>query len=189
MSRNRWIKALLLATIFGMSALAASQNYVVTKSLPALAEFNFSVTLIPIPGKVNAVSANLSFDPKNLTKTSGKISVDLSKLETGIGLRDEHARGYLGVEKHRDAVFTLTRIEGIKNLEKGKEAKGIAVGNFDLNGIKKPLSAPITLGFDGSLVKVHTEFEVVLADHNIQIPGADSKVGIKVNFALESKAN
>ena len=50
-------------------------------------------------------------------------------------------------------------------------------------------SGEITLGFDGKLVKVHTEFEVVLADHNIQIPGADSKVGIKVNFALENKAN
>jgi polyisoprenoid-binding protein YceI len=189
MNIHHLIKAALLTTAFGMTALAASQNYVVSKNVPALAEFKFSVTLIPIPGTVKSVSADLNFDPKNLTKTSGKISVDLSKLETGIGLRDEHARGYLGVEKHRDAVFSLNRIEGIKALEKGKESKGIAVGNFDLNGIKTPLNAPITLNFDGKLVNVHTEFEVTLADHKIDIPGADSKVGVKVNFALEAKAN
>ncbi len=189
MNKRHWIKAVLLVTTLGMSALAASQNYVISKNVPAVAEFKFSVTLIPIPGTVKSVSADLKFDPKNLSQTTGKISVDLSKLETGIGLRDEHARGFLGVEKHRDATFSLSRIEGIKSLDKGKESKGIAVGQFDLNGIKKPLNAPITLNFDGKLVNVHTEFEITLADHKIDIPGADSKVGVKVNFALEPKAN
>jgi polyisoprenoid-binding protein YceI len=174
----------ILTTALSITAIAANQNYINTPST-ASAEFNFRVTLIPVPGKINAVSANLNFDPKNLSKTSGKVSVNLAKLDTGIGLRDEHARGYIGADKHPNAIFTLKSITGITNLEPGKEVKGTAVGQFDLNGITQPLSAPITLKLEGKHVNVSTAFDVTLADHKIEIPGADPKVDVKVNFTLE----
>jgi polyisoprenoid-binding protein YceI len=176
----------ILTTALSITAIAANQNYINTPST-ASAEFNFRVTLIPVPGKINAVSANLNFDPKNLSKTSGKVSVNLTKLDTGIGLRDEHARGYIGADKHPNAIFTLKSITGITNLEPGKEVKGTAVGQFDLNGITQPLSAPITLKLEGKHVNVSTAFDVTLADHKIEIPGADPKVDVKVNFTLEPK--
>ena len=180
------LTALLAITALGITALAANQNYINNPSTSS-AEFNFRVTLIPVPGKINAVSANLNFDPKNISKTSGKVSVNLAKLDTGIGLRDEHARGYLGAEKHPNAVFTLVKISGATTLEAGKEVKGTAVGQFDLNGIAQPLSAPITLKLEGKHVNVSTAFDVTLADHKIEIPGADPKVDVKVNFTLEPK--
>ena len=178
------LTALLAITALGITALAANQNYINNPSTSS-AEFNFRVTLIPVPGKINAVSANLNFDPKNISKTSGKVSVNLAKLDTGIGLRDEHARGYLGAEKHPNAVFTLVKITGLNSLEAGKEANATAVGHFDLNGISKPLSAPITLKLQGNRINVSTAFDVTLADHKIEIPGADPKVDVKVNFTLE----
>lgn len=180
------LTALLAITALGITALAANQNYINNPSTSS-AEFNFRVTLIPVPGKIKAVSANLNFDPKNISKTSGKVSVNLAKLDTGIGLRDEHARGYLGAEKHPNAVFTLVKISGATTLEAGKEVKGTAVGQFDLNGIAQPLSAPITLKLEGKHVNVSTAFDVTLADHKIEIPGADPKVDVKVNFTLEPK--
>jgi polyisoprenoid-binding protein YceI len=145
------------------------------------------VTLIPIPGRINAVSANLNFDPKNLGKTNGTVSVALAKLDTGIGLRDEHGRGFLGAEKHPNAIFTLNNISGTKALEKNKEIKATANGKFNINGISKPLSAPITLKFDGTRVNVSTAFTITLANHNISIPGSDPTVSVKVNFTLEPK--
>jgi polyisoprenoid-binding protein YceI len=177
----------LLATTLTLSALAASPNYQVASKPVATAEFNFSVTLIPIPGRINAVSANLNFDPKNLSKTTGTVSVALAKLDTGIGLRDEHGRNFLGAEKHPNAIFTLNNISGTKTLEKNKEIKATANGKFNINGINKPLSAPITLKFDGTRVNVSTAFTITLADHNISIPGADPTVSVKVNFTLEPK--
>ncbi len=176
----------LSITSLGITALAANQNYINNPST-ASAEFNFRVTLIPVPGKIKAVSANLNFDPKNLGKTSGKVSVNLNKLDTGIGLRDEHARGYIGADKHPNAVFTLIKITGATALEAGKEVGATAVGKFDLNGISTPLSTPITLKLEGKHVKVSTSFDVTLADHEIEIPGADPKVDVKVNFTLEPK--
>ena len=185
---TRLLATTFLSVALGASVFAASQSYSVAKSTTSSVEFNFRVTLIPVPGKVNDLKAALNFDPKNLSKTSGILTVNLAKLDTGIGLRDEHARGYLGAEKHPNAVFSLTRIDGIKLLETGKEVKGIAIGNFDLNGIKTPLNAPINLKFDGTRVKVSTAFNVSLKDHKIDIPGADEKVDVKVNFTLEPKS-
>jgi polyisoprenoid-binding protein YceI len=177
----------ILTTALSITALAANQNYSITNTPTASAEFNFRVTLIPVPGKINAVSANLNFDPKNLSKTNGKVLVNLAKLDTGIGLRDEHARGYLGADKHPNAIFTLKSITGISKLETDKEVKGTAVGQFDLNGISQPLSAPIILKLEGKRINVSTTFDVTLADHKIEIPGANPKVDVKVNFTLEQK--
>jgi polyisoprenoid-binding protein YceI len=182
------ILAALLTSALTVTALAVNQPYSVANTPAASAEFNFRVTLIPVPGHVNAVSAKLNFDPKNLAKTSGSVSVNLAKLDTGIGLRDEHARGYLGADKHPNAIFNLTRIVGVTSLEAGKEVKATAVGTFDLNGILTPLSAPITLKLEGQRIKVSTAFDVTLGDHKINIPGADQKVDVKVNFMLEPKS-
>jgi polyisoprenoid-binding protein YceI len=176
--------ALLSATLT-VTALAASQPYRVSEVTPASAEFNFRVTLIPVPGHINAVRASLKLDPKDLSKASGTVSVNLAKLDTGIGLRDEHARGYLGADQHPNAVFTLTRVTGATTLTPGKDTTATAIGRFELNGIAQPLSAPLTLHLDGKRVGVSTAFNVTLADHKINIPGADPTVDVKVNFNLE----
>jgi polyisoprenoid-binding protein YceI len=178
--------ALLLSTL-AVTAFASSQTYGIAQNAPAAAEFNFRVTLIPVPGKVNAVSAALNFDVDNITRANGTITVNLNKLQTGIELRDEHAKGYLGTDKHSNAVFTLSKITGATKLEVGKSVTATAVGSFNLNGIAKPLSAPITLKRNGNSVAVSTAFNVALADHKIEIFGADPLVDVKVNFTLAPK--
>ncbi len=184
---KRWLPTTLLAaTLLTGAVLATSQSYSALKASSSV-EFNFFVTLIPVPGKVNGLSADLNFDPSNLAKTSGTIKVKLANLDTGIALRDEHARGYLGADKHPNAIFTLNHIEGIKALEAGRESQGIAVGSFDLNGIQHALKAPIILKLEGQRVNVSTKFNLSLADHKIEIFGADPKVDVAVKFALEAK--
>jgi polyisoprenoid-binding protein YceI len=171
-----------LATGIG---LAATQSYRAANSPEAKAEFNFRVTLIPVPGTVKAISAKVNFDPKNLSAINGSIEVDLNKLETGIGLRDQHAKDALGVEKFPKAIFKINALKGLKTLEANKEYKATAIGDFTLKGVTKPLEAPIELKFDGKNVNVRTAFDVVVADHKIEIAGADPKVDVKVNFTLE----
>jgi polyisoprenoid-binding protein YceI len=180
------LSGLLLSTL-AVTALASSQTYSTLQSAPAAAEFNFRVTLIPVPGKVNGVNAALNFDADKLSAASGTVTVNLNKLETGIELRDEHAKGYLGTDKHPNAVFTLSRITGATKLELGKSVTATAIGSFNLNGIAKPLNAPITLKRSGNSVAVSTAFNVALADHKIEIFGADPLVDVKVNFTLAPK--
>jgi polyisoprenoid-binding protein YceI len=180
--------AAAIAASLTVTALASSQRYTVASAAPATASFNFRVTLIPVPGTVNAVKAALNFDPQNLARTSGTVTVDLTKLQTGIELRDEHAKGYLGADKHPNAVFTLSRITGVTRLEIGKTVNATAVGSLALNGISTPLSAPVTLQRTGERVAVTTAFNVALKDHRIEIFGADPLVDVKLNFTLAPNA-
>ena len=182
--------ALVFGTLIalGLTAgigLAATQSYSTAKSPEAKAEFNFRVTLTPVPGTVKAVSAKINFDPRNLSAINGIVEVDLNKLETGIGLRDQHAKDALGAEKFPKAIFKIKSLKGLKTLEANKDYKATAIGDFTLKGVTKALEAPIELKFDGKNVDVSTAFDVLIADHKIEIPGADPKVDVKVNFTLE----
>jgi polyisoprenoid-binding protein YceI len=165
--------------------LAASRTYVTAKTPLANAEFNFRVTIIPVPGNVKAVDAKVNFDPKNLNDINGTVTVDLTKLETGIGLRDQHAKDALGAAQFPKAVFKIKAVKGLKTLELNKSLNATAVGDFTLKGVTKALEAPLELQFDGTKLKVSAAFDVVLAEHKIDVPNADPKVDVKVNFTLE----
>jgi polyisoprenoid-binding protein YceI len=180
--------AALLLTGLAVTALAAPRAYRVSTT-PAQAEFAYTVTLIPVPGTVKAVSAKLNLDPKNLAATTGTVSVGLSKLETGIGLRDEHARNYLGAAKHPNAIFTVQKVLGATALTANKDTTANVVGTFNLNGISRPLTAPISLNLSGDRIAVKTNFDVLLSQHKISIPGGDDKVAVKVQFELEPNRN
>ncbi|BDP43836.1 hypothetical protein DAETH_38050 (plasmid) [Deinococcus aetherius] len=150
------------------------------------ATFNFRVTGIPVPGKIQGVTPKLTFSPSDLGAAQGQITVNLRGLDTGIALRDEHARNYLGVAKHPTAIFALSRIEGARTLKPGQTLNATAQGTLDLNGVKVPLSAPIALSYapDGSAINVSTAFDVTFKQHHISIPGADPQTDVKVAFRL-----
>lgn len=155
-------------------------------STSGVAQFNFRVTGIPVPGTVGGVQADVAFRPDDLPQASGKVSVNLGRLQTGIALRDEHARNYLGVQEHPNAVFTLTRIEGVKTLPAGRPVQAFVLGTFTLNGTSVPLRAPVTLTLNGTRkeVSVRTSFDVTFARHHINIPGADPRTEVTVAFRL-----
>ncbi|WP_189005716.1 YceI family protein [Deinococcus roseus] len=179
------MKKLPLVLLLSSAAFAAPMHYTITGN--SMANFNFRVTLIPVPGETPDVQADLSFDPANLQKISGSIKVDLRSLNTGIALRDEHARNFLGVAEHPSAEFKISRISGIKKLQAGQELQGFAEGSFALKGVVKPLKAPIKVRFDGKTIFVTTKFDVVLKDHHINIPGADDATDVMVQFNLKSR--
>jgi polyisoprenoid-binding protein YceI len=183
---NRFGTALALGLIilgFGAS-VAAPRAFMIAKTPEASAQFNFRVTLIPVPGTVNAIEAKLRFDPNDLSKVSGSVSVDLTKLETGIGLRDQHAKDALGVELQPKAVFTINNITGLKILPQGIKSKATAVGTFSLHGVKHSLQAPLTLIHDGTHIAVEAMLEIALSDYKISVVGADPKVAVNVKFTL-----
>lgn len=150
------------------------------------ATFNFRVTGIPVPGKIEGLVPRLTFSPTDLAAAHGQVTLDLRGLDTGIGLRDEHARNYLGVARHPTAVFALRRITGAKTLRPGQTLNATAQGTLDLNGVRVALSAPIALSYaaDGSAINVSTAFDVTFRQHHISIPGADPKTDVKVAFRL-----
>ncbi|MFC5600703.1 YceI family protein [Deinococcus cellulosilyticus] len=179
------MKRLPLMVLLSGMGFASPLQYTITGQ-PA-ANFNFRVTLIPVPGSTSKVQADLKFDPTDLQKVTGSVRVDLRHLDTGISLRDDHARNFLEVASHPRAEFKISRITGIKKLISGQELQGFAEGSFLLKGILRPLKAPIKIRFDGKTVQVSTHFDVVLKDHGIQVPGADDATDVMVMFNLKPR--
>ena len=151
-----------------------------------VANFNFRVTGIPVPGVVPGVKVKANWNPASLGKATATINVDLEKLNTGIALRDQHAKEFLGVPKHPTAVFKLQALEGVESLKPGGQAKATARGSINLNGVDHLLSAPTTLALNeaGDRLEVSTKFDVAFADYKIVIPGADPKTDVTVKFRL-----
>ena len=149
------------------------------------AEFeNFTGTTLKITGEGQ-------FDP---TKKSGggKLVVDLSGIDTGMPLRNEHMKsaGWLDVSKYPTAVF-----ETLSAKHKSGETYAVT-GNLTLHGVTKKIVTDVTIrfipesetskraGFKGNVVNLKTAFKVNIGDFGIknQAPGkvADT-VNIRIN--------
>ena len=159
---------------------------IVVTNTSGAASFNFRVMGIPVPGKIEGVKPSLSFSPDNLGATKGVVTLNLAGLNTGIALRDEHAREFLGVATHPTATFTLSKLNTAARILPGQTLNGSADGTLNLNGVSVPLKSPVTLkeAADGSVIEVRTAFDVTFAKHHISIPGADPKTDIRIIFRL-----
>ena len=95
-------------------------------------------------------------------KATGEFSFDLSKLSTGIEMRDEHMKEkYLEVGKHPKAIVRFKDIE-----VKDGAAKGAIPAELELHGQKKP----ITMDAELKAGKATGKFKIKLSDYAIEIP-------------------
>lgn len=95
-------------------------------------------------------------------KASGEFSFDLTKLSTGIEMRDEHMKEkYLEVGKHPKAIVRFKDVE-----VKDGAAKGAIPAELELHGQKKP----ITMDAELKNGKATGKFKIKLSDYAIEIP-------------------
>lgn len=125
-------------------------------------------------GKTDQVQGSIVLDPAALGDSIVVVvEVDLASLDTGLALRNQHMReNHLETETYPKATFRGGHLEGFPAaLSLGETLKGKARGSFDLHGVVRPMEADVslTLRSDGALA-VHAEFEVVLADYEIDRP-------------------
>ncbi|WP_019011009.1 YceI family protein [Deinococcus aquatilis] len=180
---------LTLTLAFGSIAAAqTAQPYAaVTAAMPQV-QFNFRVTLIPVPGRVQQVTASLKLDPLRPQDVTGTVQVPLKTLMTGIGLRDEHARNYLKAGQFPVATFRVGKLSGVTALPVGQEVSGQVSGSFSLAGVTRPLTAPVTLRREASgRINIATQFDIPLKDYGISIRGADKNTDVRLMFAVTAR--
>ena len=144
----------------------------------------------------SAVTASLAGDPTDIFKTGrARFEVDLSKLDTGIDMRNTHMRGegWLNTEKFPKAVFTLNRLSQIDRsrnnaLADNQNRTVMAEGTLAFHGQTKPLSARVELmpipasdatkaRLAGDIMHIRTQFPLKLSDFGINVPeGAKLKI-------------
>ncbi|GGS40894.1 YceI family protein [Deinococcus knuensis] len=172
--------ALALATTLSGAAEAATY-----RAADGTATFNYRVTVVPVPGTMTGVTANVTLDPQNLAGTRGTVTVPVSTLKTGITLRDSHAKGpdALGTAKFPNATFELTSLTGGK-LTEGQTVATTATGKLTVKGTTKTITAPIKATLTGGKVNVSTQFKFNPLEFGVRYPGGTDSVTVDVAFVL-----
>lgn len=174
----------LLATILllSASALAAPSAYT---SNNGTATFDHRVIGVNVHGNISGVTSTVQLDPIDLAATTGTVTVPLTNLKTGIGLRDSHAKSEraLNTNVYPNTTFTLEKLTGGKLLE-GQTLATTASGKLTVKGVTKQISVPVKATLNGEIVNVSTQFQFNPHDYGVNYPGSSDSVTVGVSFSL-----
>jgi polyisoprenoid-binding protein YceI len=114
--------------------------------------------------------------------------VPLAGMDTGIGLRNRHMRGYLDVTHFPEAELHVAR-KAVAFPSPGKTVESDTRGTLTLHGMSRPCAIHyrVEQGSSGEY-RVHGTTRIDIRDFGIQVPAwgvrVDPSVGIEVDFTL-----
>ncbi|MCW5942781.1 MAG: YceI family protein [Fimbriimonadaceae bacterium] len=195
MKHLRTTLALSSLAVLALTAQAAPIKFAIGASGRAAAQVftvDSEAELEDFTGITHAVTGNVVFDPAT-KKGSGRIEIDLTGLDTGIPLRNEHMRSaqWLDTANNPRAVFATESVR-----HKVGDTYTVT-GKLTLKGVTRTVTAPVTVkhikqseatqkaGFKGDVLQVKTSFRIKLSDYNVTIPApAQGKVNDSVTVKL-----
>jgi polyisoprenoid-binding protein YceI len=190
------LRAYFFATGFNLNAKGAKTVKLDNKVGNNQVQFNSKAPLEEINGTA-AVTGGFVLDPSNIEATTGKISIPVNSMQTGIELRNKHlmSKDWLDEESHKEITFDLKKISAVQIVSSGGGkgvAKGSAEGVFTLHGVGKTLAVPIEITYlekpnGADAVMIKTDFTVSLRDFNIV--GKRGIVGSKVAESISVKVS
>ena len=140
--------------------------------------------------KTNAVSGEVTVASGAQEPLKGELSVDLQKLQTGIGLRDRHMKdNYLEVKKGDE--FAAARLQDIR--VESLEGKTSFKGMLTLHGEQREVSGTANIKQNGEGYRVEANFPIRYADFGIPDAtylgvGVKDQVQVRVNFTVAPSA-
>jgi len=115
--------------------------------------------------------------------------VPLSGVDTGIGLRNRHLRGYLDVAHFPSAELRVTR-RRVQFPAPGKWAESDAPGTLTIRGVSRPCTVHYRAeGGAGGDVRVRGTIGIDMRDFGVEVPSylgvtVEPAVSIQVDFSL-----
>ena len=175
-----------------------------------LARFESDAPIEKVVGTTNRVFGFVTLDPHNISNgISGKISVDLVSLDTGISMRDRDMRSepFLNTDEYPTAMFLLKEVLQTENEQiTGDEPVKIKVrGDFQVRCVTKTIdvTAQLTLMADNNSSKSkenggqyfltgNVGFQIKLGDYGIKRPKflflqLAEEVDIEVTFQASAR--
>lgn len=166
-----------------------------------LVEFESEAPIENIRGISTEARGQLTFDPKDPTRVSGRVLVPVASLRTGNTTRDGHLQQpeWLDAKAHPDLVFAIdgVRLDVQGPLAFGATASGRIDGILTIKGKSKRLSIPVKVAYleaseklqrvhvKGNALRVKGETLIELADFGVVPPS--HLAGVKVAEAVTIK--
>ncbi|UZR95197.1 YceI family protein [Chondrinema litorale] len=118
---------------------------------------------IGVDGSLGGFKGDIKFDPQSPESSTLEASVDVSTIDTGIGMRDKHLKkdDYFDVEKYPRISMKSTSIKST--------GEGSYEGKFDLT-IKdqtKEVTIPFTVDVSGNMYSIKGSFEINRQDFGV----------------------
>jgi polyisoprenoid-binding protein YceI len=112
-----------------------------------------------------------SFSVKG-TKVTGDAAFDLSTLDTGIKMRNEHMKKkYLEIEKFPTAKLTVQELTLTTPIDASTAAQKVPFkGTINIHGVDKPVAGTSQIEKKGADVSVTSDFELKTSDFAISTP-------------------
>lgn len=193
--RSLVVAALLLVTNVNAGDLLLSVQ-------PTAGKLRFFAIAEPTSLKINGTSEG----PKGMLRVSGRnvdgtLDLDLSKLDSGIKIRNDHMkRKLLEVEKFPNAKLTLKNLELPNSVDQGGNHKGLPFkAVLSLHGVEKEVTGTCEIeispggskGDGGKSVPFSAQMEILLSDFSMKQPSfmgvtVQDKVQIEVHGRAET---
>jgi len=180
--QSRWLASGALFAALSFSLVAAAR--LSTTGSPA-ASFSATATGgVTIEGKTSDLK--VADDGKSVTVTVG-----LSALDTGMGLRDKHTKKALEVDKFPTAELTIARSE-LKFPAAGAESSADAKGKLKIHGVTKDVTFHYTAKLDGDTLAIKGSSKIDMTEYDIKTPsylGVGVNPGVQLNVSFQAKDN
>jgi polyisoprenoid-binding protein YceI len=167
--------ALAVALSLGAATSAGAQEYHVDRSADRKVTFTSRASSLEFEGVTDGIDGYVLLAEKRLSPdasgdaTELYFEVDLSGLDTGIGMRNRHMRdNYLEVGKYPYATYK-GRIERVAPSSAGG-FKVTASGSLTIHGVSHDREIACDVSPEGSGYEAHCAFDVLLSDYDIEIP-------------------
>ena len=159
--------------------------------------FTLDAPLEQIVGSTKGVSGIVSFSPKDVDATEGRIIINAKSLTVTNDVMKDHmlGDGWLDTDQYPEITFEVESVSNVKETGKGYEA--IISGPFTLKGTTKTISAPVTFTYlpnmlgkrtngkqEGDLLVLRSTFTINRSDFGIKPGQSTDKVAEEVELRL-----
>lgn len=194
-------RTLALATLLlTFSALAETRTYTISADGKNHASFESAATLENIKGTATKLSGTIAADPANPAASSVDIRIDVSSLDTGIAMRNEHLRDrYLAAEKFPTMSFKSVSVASpIRTITANQPVDVSVTGDMTLHGVTKRITVPVRVVVipaseltkasrgAGDWIHATATFPIKLTDFGIDVP---EKMLMKVSNDISIKVD
>jgi polyisoprenoid-binding protein YceI len=138
---------------------------------------NFSTKMAS--GSISGLKGTINFDKDNPTASKFDVTVDLSTLDMGLGLKTKHAKAesFFHAEKYPNIHFKSEEVT-----KSGNEF--ITKGILTIKGISKPVTIPFTFTSQGDEATFKGDFKINRLDYDLKRKGVGEIVDIELNIPV-----
>lgn len=148
-----------------------------------------------VHGQFNGVSGTIQFDPKDVTRSSFEVSIEVSSILTGIKKRDDHLRSpeFLDSEKYPQITFKSTKI----NITSINGCR--VTGDLTIHGVRRtvsfnmhyfgPVKSPYGETSMGFTAEAHVDREDFGMTWNVPVENDGFMVSKEVQITMDIEAD